>query len=199
MAVLGEALFYRQDQVDLDAVLRNRGETGIRELVDALPQAAFTKHTDEELAADLMSKVYITPLTINLEEAKADVKEIVLETTNAFGERVRVKGLRATKAIPFKGDSGFWRLRTNPYDYNHPRGTVQGSYLVVGMEVSEQQQDQAVKHIDDSIRTIKEWLQRQEAQVSAFNSTLLGRVLPFLRTRRTSLSRAADLLKKLQS
>jgi hypothetical protein len=197
MAVVGELLFFRRDQVDLDAVLRHQGDAAVQ-LVDQLPESAFIKHTDDELVAQVAAKARIAPLALALDAAKADVEETTVDVDSVFGERLRVKGLRATKTIPFTGDADLWHLRTNPYDFNPPHGEVQGKNIVVGVEVPEQQSDQAVIHIDDTIRKINEWLQRQDIQLKAFNGSLPTRILPLVQQRRARLGKAADLLKKLQ-
>jgi hypothetical protein len=198
MAVLGELLFFRRDQVDLDTVLRHQSDAGVREAVDQLPDSAFAQHTDEEITEQVAITVRIAPLALAFESAKADVEEATVEANNIFGERARLKGLRATKAIPFTGDANLWHLRTNPFDHNPPRGEVRGKTVVVGMEVPEQQGDQAVAYIEEALTKIKEWLKRQEAQLAAFNDGLPARVLPYVAQRRARLDKATDLRRKLQ-
>lgn len=198
MSVVGELLFHRRDQVDLDAVLRHQAQEGVRQIVDGLPDAAFTKHTDDELTAQVVIKVRVAPLALDLDSAKPAVQETTVDVNSVFGERLRMRGLRATKAIPFTGDADLWHLRTNPYDFNPPYGEVRGKTIVVGMEVPEQQGDQAATHINDAIAKIQEWLKRQAAQITAFNDSLPAHVLPQVQQRRARLDKAADLLKKLQ-
>jgi hypothetical protein len=197
MAVLGELLFFRRDQMDLDTVLRNQGDRGLQQAVDDLPNTAFSKHNDE-LVALILTKSQISPLVVRLEDAKSGVEEVQVDITDIFGERARVKGLRATKAIPFSGDADLWHLRPNQYDFNPPRAEVRGKTIVIGMEVREQEADQAVAHIDSTITKIHQYIQRQEDQLSVFNTNLPAQILPRLEQRRGRLGTAADLLKKLQ-
>jgi hypothetical protein len=198
MSYVGDLLFYRRDRVDLDAVLRHRGETKVRELVDGLSESAVANHTDEQLTQEVYKAAQLTPLSVDFDRATAAVTEVPLETNSAFGQRVRVKGLRATKTIPFTGDANLWHLLTNPHDMNPPHGSVSRQNVVIGINVREHEGDQASAYISDTVTRIKTYLGRQAEQIDAFNKTLPVRIKPILQQRRSRLNSAADLLKKLQ-
>src|SRR6266404_40156 len=105
MAALGDPLFYRRDQVDLDAVLRHRVHH-LRQMVDDLPDEVFSAKTDEEIAGEIARSAAMNPLEVDFSAAIAHVEEAPIEVRDPFGfERgpVRVAGLKATKVIPFKG------------------------------------------------------------------------------------------------
>lgn len=199
MAVLGELLFYRRDQVDLDDVLRHQVDL-LRGRVDELPDKLFAEKTDEEIATHVAAKYTIQPLRLDLAAAKASVEEVQVEVHDRWGyERgpVRVPGLRATKSIPFTGEEDLWRLRTNPWNMNPPRGDVRGRKLIIGIEVATQQADEAAKYIDDTIAQLPEYLERQAAQLTPYNSGLAGNAMQWIKMRRARLGTANDLLKKL--
>lgn len=200
MAVLGELLFQRRDQVDLDTALRLQAQN-LRGKVDALPDRAFQERTDQEIAQELAASEAIEPLTLDLTKAKADVSETPVEVHDPFGFNrgpARVAGLRATKSIPFRGDPELWKLRTNPSNFNPPRGEVQGRHLFIGIEVPAQQSDEAKRYIDQTIGALTEWLDQSRAQVEAHNARIAATAMPFIQQRRARLGRASDLLKKLQ-
>lgn len=69
MAVLGDLLFYRRDQVALDDVLRHQVEL-LRDRVDALPDKLFTEKSDEEIAAHVAKESMIQALKVDFEAAK---------------------------------------------------------------------------------------------------------------------------------
>jgi hypothetical protein len=193
-------LFYRRDQVDLDAVLRHQADQ-LRSAVDALPDTTFAEKSDADIAAQVATSVAFRPLEVNFEAAVADVREVQVEVHDRFGfERgpIKVAGLRATKTIPFKGNPELWTLRTNPYNMNPPRGEVRGQTLVIGIDVPAQQVDEASRYIEDTLNSIPEYLDRQRAQIEAHNASLANRALPTIQQRRARLSQAADLLRKLQ-
>jgi len=200
MAVVGELLFYHRNGVDLDDILRHNSTKNLRDVVDGLAEKIFQESSDEEIADKVASEMRIEPLEVDFDGAVPKVEETQVEIRDAYGfDRgpIRVAGLRATKTIPFKGDANLWHLRTNPFDMNPPHGEVRGKYLVVGIEVSAQQGDQAAQYIDGAIKSISEYVKRQRAQIEPYNESLKKAALPFIQQRRSRLGNAADLLKKL--
>jgi hypothetical protein len=198
MSGMGDLLFVRRDRVDLDAVLRHRAEVKVRELVDGLAESAFTNQTDEQLTQEVYKAAELKPLSVDFDKATAAVTEVPFETNSVFGDRIRIKGLRATKTIPFTGDADLWHLLTNPHDMNPPRGSVSRQNVVVGINVREPEGDQAMAYISDTVARIKTYLGRQAEQIEAYNKALPARIKPIIQQRRSRLSSATDLLKKLQ-
>jgi hypothetical protein len=197
MAALGELLFYRRDQAGLDDVLRHQVEL-LQGRVDALPDNFFSEKSDAEIAAHVAGEAALKPLVVDFAAATPSVQETTVEVRDMF-ERgtVRVAGLKATKAIPFTGDPELWRLRTNPFNMNPPRGEIRSGKLIIGIEVPAQEADQAARYIDDAIAQIPEYLQRQEAQIAQHNESLATQAMRWITIRRQRLGSAADLLKKL--
>jgi hypothetical protein len=199
MTVLGDLLFYRRDQVDLDHVLRHQVEL-LRQKVDALPDAFFAQKTDEEIAAHVAKEATVEPLQVDFANAVAAVCEVQVERRDDYGfdrSSVRVPGLQATKTIRFKGDKALWHLRTNPWDMNPPHGEVRADTVVVGISVAAHAADEAARYIDQTLAKIPEYLQRQKVQIDAHNSGLAGHAMRWVTVRRGRLSQASDLLKKL--
>ena len=199
MAALGELLFYRRDQIGLDDFLRHQVDV-LRGKVDTLPDKLFSEKSDDEIAADIAAEHAIQPLTVDFDAGKPNVQETQVEVHDQFGFNrgpIRVPGLLATKSIPFKGDPGLWRLRTNPYTMNPPRGEVRGNWLVIGISVPAQQANEAAGYIEQTIAQIPEYLQRQEAQIVQHNTSLLTHAMQWIKARRQRLGSASDLLKKL--
>jgi hypothetical protein len=151
-------------------------------------------------STNCLTKYAIEPLKLDLAAAKASVEEVQLEVHDRWGyERgpIRVPGLRATKSIPFSGEEDLWRLRTNPFNMNPPRGNVRGQNLVIGIEVAAQQADEAAKYIEETIAQLPEYLQRQAAQLEPYNAGLAGSAMQWIKMRQARLGTANDLLKKL--
>lgn len=199
MAVFGDLLFYRRDQVGLDDVLRHQVEL-LHGKVDALPDKIFSEKSDDEIARLVAREHAVEPLVVDFDAAIPNVQETQVEVRDSFGfdrGAVRVPCLLATKSIPFKGDPELWRLRTNPYSLNPPRGEIRGSKLVIGIAVPAQQADEAAHYIDQTIKQIPEYLQRQEAQIATHNASLAGHAMQWIKLRRERLGSASDLLKKL--
>jgi hypothetical protein len=199
MAALGDLLFYRRDQFGLDDELRR--QVGLlRGKVDALPDNLFSENTDEQIAQYIAKENALEPLSVDFAAAKANVQESQVEVQDQFGFNrgpIRVPGLLATKSVPFKGDPGLWRLRTNPFNMNPPRGEVRGNMLIIGIAVPAQQADEAARYIERTIAQVPEYLQRQEAQIAQHNASLAAASMQWIRARRQRLGSASDLLRKL--
>lgn len=199
MTVLGDLLFYRRDQVDLDHVLRHQVEL-LRQKVDALSDTFFAQKSDEEIAAHIATEATVEPLQVDFTNAVAAVREVQVERRDDFGfdrGSVRVPGLQATKTIRFKGDKALWHLRTNPFNMNPPHGEVRGDTVVVGISVPAHAADEAARYIDETLARMPEYLQRQKVQIDAHNAGLAGHAMQWVKVRRGRLSQASDLLKKL--
>lgn len=197
MPVLGGLLFYRADRIDLDAVLRHQVEL-LRGKVDALPDTFIKEHSDDEVAAHVAATSAIRPLSVQFDQAKANVEEAKVDHRDPFGGSVlKVPGLVATKSIPFTGESDLWHLRPNPYTLNPPHGEIRGNNVVIGISVPTHQAEEAARYIDEAIAQIPEYLKTQSDQIARHNASLAAQAMPSIQARRQRLGSASDLLKKL--
>ena len=157
MSVIGELLFWSGNGTGagLDDVLRHHGNVGVQQLVDKLSEREFSAKSDEDLVTAIMPEVIVEPLKVDFEKGEPHVTETSVDARSVFGEQIRMKGLRATKTFPFSGNPDLWKWRTNPFDHNPPRGEVNGRTVTVGMEIPENESDQALAYIEDSTRRIR--------------------------------------------
>jgi hypothetical protein len=197
MAIIGELLFYNGNSLDLGDVLRHQASQGLSQAVDAIPEADFAKHTDEELALRTAERASMRPLTVEFDKAEPQVTPTTV-TVRDFGQMITVKGYRITKAIPFSGDPQLWQLKTNPANFNPPRGEVRRGQLVIGIELPEAQAERAAEELDRTVAGIREYLGWQGAQIQQHNATLREQALPLIQRRRVYLSKGAALLDSLK-
>jgi hypothetical protein len=197
MAVIGELLFYNSNGLDLDSVLRYRASQGLSQAADAIPEADFAKHKDEELATRVAEQASMQPLTVDFDKAEPQVAPATV-TVRDFGRMITVKGYRVTKTIPFSGDSQLWALRTNPANFSPPHGEVRHGHLVIGIELPEGQAERAADELDRTVASIREYLGWQAAQIQQHNAALHGQALPLVQQRRAYLNKGAALLDGLK-
>lgn len=197
MAVIGELLFYNGNGPDLGDVLRHQASQGLSQAVDAIPEAEFANHTDEELALRTAERVAMQPLKVEFDKAEPQVAPTTV-TVRDFGQMITVKGYRVTKTIPFSGNPQLWALRTNPANFSPPRGEVRRGQLVIGIELPEAQAERAAEELDRTVVDIREYLGWQAAQIQQHNATLRGQALPLIQRRRAYLSKGAALLDSLK-
>jgi hypothetical protein len=198
MANFHNPLFIRQDRVTLGMWIQYRADAGVRSLVEALPEAAFAKMSDEQIIEQIADEASLAPLEVDFDHAKANVQETTVEINNIFGRRAGVKGLRATKTIPFKGSPDLWHLLPSRHGTSHPEGYVSGRTVVVGVDVPANEADTAPTRIAGQIEGIKRNLAQQAADLAEFNNGLAARIAPLVQRRRARLEAAAKLQKSLQ-
>ena len=132
------------------------------------------------------------------------MRETIVDVTGRFdydmgdGRPARVPGLRATKTIPFRGEPQLWRMKTNPWGMNPPRGAVRSQTVTVGIEVPAAESEAARNYIEECVAKIPEYLDRQSAQIDQHNAGLRALVLPLIQQRRARLKEGDELRKKLQ-
>jgi hypothetical protein len=197
MSVLGELLFYKRNGPTLDDYLRHRGSVELEASVDRLPESVFGTKTDDEIVAQVVGEISMAPLEIFVDRAQNEVVELPVEVRDIFsGGTVRVNGLRATKSIPFQGMPELWKMQTNPYDLNPPRGDVQGRTLELGIEVRAGEDATVAEHIRSTIANVLECIGRQAAQIATFNQSLPPKVAGMVSGRRARLNAAQALKNK---
>jgi hypothetical protein len=199
VSVIGDLLFYNSNLHSIDDAIRAQ-EPKLREMVDRVPDSVFAGETDEEIVARLVDEARFDPLIVDFEGAVPNVEETTLAVRDSFGwdgRTVQVPALRATKAIPFTGDAGIWKLIAGSWSSSPPRGEIRGNKLIVGMVVRTEQADEAKTYIDRTIAEIKEYVPRQKASIDAYNEGLPQRLRPLVGARRQRRSAAADLLGRL--
>jgi len=199
MALIGELLFHKGD---LSHTLRCQLER-LRATIDGLAEKTLTTKSDSEIADMLISDFQVEPIDVHIEKAEAKVEECETELRDNFrfnlpNGPVIVPGLKASKSIPFSGDPELWKHRPNSYTLSPPRGEVRGNMLVIGITVHESQSDEAKRHIDSTIEQLPTYLGAQERQIKEYNAQISADIPKLILQRRSRLSAASDLLKKLQ-
>lgn len=197
--VIGELLFFTGwNKPSLSDALRGQISAALPKAVDQIPEAEFSSRTDQELLDQVLADVRIEPLSLDLDAAKPEAKEIQVDAQNLWGERGRVPGLRITKTIPFSGDRELWKLYPDQFDMNPPRGDIRSNTLILGMEVREHESDAAVAHIQNTLAQIQTYTERQAGIIETYNGELPAHILPLIQARRGRLSKAASVLDKLR-
>jgi hypothetical protein len=198
MNPVGSLLFLRADRTSLRVWLDFRGNQEIRKAVDALADSVFGTQTDDELAIKIGKDLAVPQIRLEIERAERDVAETRMTVEDPFGRgSTQRAGLRAVKRIPFTGDPELWHLHPSAYTSQLPQGRISGGYLIVGVELQENEVDGAPAYLDRQIAAVRLYLDNQAADIASFNDSLPSRIRPLLQQRRIRLAKAADLLKRL--
>ncbi|WP_289297951.1 hypothetical protein [uncultured Reyranella sp.] len=198
MAALGELLFYSGfRRPSLSDALRYNLENGVPKAVDALLDSNFQTKNDAQLGVEIVSKCQANALVLKLDHARGGASEILLNYESRWGERAQVKGLRITKEIPFDGDAALWQLQPSAYDLNPPRAEIRSSKVILGMDVPETQSEDAISYIEETIRKIGNYIERQAQEIADHNSQLPQAAAQAIARRRATLSKVDNIAKRL--
>ncbi len=198
MQPVGSHLFVRPDRASLHMWLEAYARQEIAKAVDALPDGAFGTRTNEELAIQIAGDLAVAPLVVAWDHAEREVTEHTIREQDSFGRgMMQRKGLRGVKKYSYTGPSVLWQLLPSTYSSNLPQAQISGQFLIIGVEMNEQEANQAPAFLDAQVGSIKVYLERQGSDLAAFNSSLPNRIHPYIQERRARLNKAAELLKRL--
>lgn len=198
MAVIGELLFYSGfRRATLSDALRHNLHTNVSAEVERLSDAVFQQKSDEELVAQIVEGCKANPLVLKLENAQGGAEPRRLDVQDVFGGRATVNGLRITKAIPFEGDAALFELQPDTFDMNPPRGEVRGNRVIVGMVVRENESENAIRYIEETVADIEKYIGRQAEAIAQHNAAVPGTALAAIQRRRATLGKASEIASRL--
>jgi uncharacterized coiled-coil protein SlyX len=198
MSVIGDLLFWSGRGADLDTHLRHVLQNVVAAEVDRVPASDFSSKSDDEIVAALVEKLKGEPIELKREEAEPDVVEKSVYVQDVFGGTATVPGLRIAKIVPFAGEAGLFKLTPNQWDTNPPHGEVRGNNLIVGMEVRASDDEQAIQYIDQTLAKVQIYIDRQKAQLDAYNGQLPDVIRPTVERRRATLGKASSVADRLR-
>jgi hypothetical protein len=155
--------------------------SGMKRSVNDLPEAEFSKRTDDDVARLAVGKATLRALAIEWDKVTSSVTEA--------GARIR-----ATKSIPFIGDKSLWQAQLHPSPIRPFKGELKEQHVLVGIEVPVDETDQAREYLDQVMKLIPEFIDLHRAQVARHNGRLTELALPLVQERRHRL-RQADALR----
>src|SRR4051794_20086690 len=86
--------------------------------------------------------------------------------------RTTIPGYRVVVHIPFEGDAGVFSLRPNQFNFNPPRGRVQGGGLVKTIEYSQDTKPEIDGQVNEFINSASMWLGSARGQIDSFNNNI---------------------------
>lgn len=187
---------------DLDATLRNHGE-GSKQKVEGIPKDHFLSIPIDDVVANIVDQLTIIPLVIYEESMEMEQEEIQIDVShnslrNPFGDRgpINVAGIRVTVSIPYSGDRGLWKLRSNSWRSSFPRGKVQspghdgiGQLKIVVQQPIDEPKERIKQELDSQLNDIKFYLRNQKTQIEQYNSSIPSKVEQIVKARRERLKK----------
>lgn len=187
MTELGRRLFASASlRHPLLAELLAQSAATLKQRVNEIDAAEFARQSDENIAELVGAKAAFKALEVPFDKAKLSVEEVHHNNT-----------VKASKSIPYFGDSALWQAKSERPLHSPPKAEVRGQAVVVGVEVSAVDIDQAKGYLDKATTQLAECLTLQAKQIDRHNAALPRAALPFVKERRKRLVQLAYLSQAL--
>ena len=148
-----------------------------------------------DLAAYLVAKYQIQPVTLHRDKSSADQEECKIDVsrdpnrifledrTGPYyipGQRIRVE-------VPFDGDGELFYCRANTFSSSAPRGSIENGALVLSWETPHDATRDLRPEIDQALQSIEQYLNWVRTDVDQFNRSLGGDASAAVEARRKRL------------
>ncbi len=186
---MSDALFAKYD---LSSVLGHHHGMAQKE-IDSCAEDYFLNASETDLTAYVVSKVSIEvpqlgdAYMLEPTEVEVDVGHDPM-WGRGYGQSTKVKGCRVEVRIPFTGDPDLFFCRPSTFTFSPPHARVGKNQLVLIHDQPGQLNPEQVKtNYEQTIKQIREYLQRVEADCSKFHSVLEAQVRQMLTTRKNRI------------
>jgi hypothetical protein len=150
-----------------------------REIIASASLSQIEDTTGEALVAELEKDYRVAPLVlledqinIESEETKVDVSH---DPTRAVFDRSRpclIAGQRLRYIVPFQGERMLWHCKPNTCNLNPPRGSIEGSDLVIEFKVPNDKVSGTRQYFDSELASVKQYIQYAAPDIEAHNHNL---------------------------
>ena len=168
----------------------------IEGIVDSIPKDQLLCTPIDDLVDNIVSQLYIDPLTIYEDRMVRDEQEIKMDVSGlpgrfSFGDGpLIVPGIQVVVSLPFTGESNLWQLGTNVFGPIPPYGIIRGSNLEMVFKCPKDRPLEGIKRdLDENLGRIKENILRQNTSIAEFNKSLSGRIRTTIEDRKQRLAK----------
>lgn len=154
----------------------------MREAVEAEPEEHLKQADVDEWAAALahhfaVAAPELKPSDVYMEPVEETTVDVSWDRSRYFSDYAsdlarNFPGYRITVHVPFDGDVGVFKLRTNPFNWNPPRATVGQGELLLMIEYARDQKPDIDAKVNGFVNDVSTWLAWARAQIESFNATL---------------------------
>lgn len=185
---------------DLSATLRARTQA-LAQAAQAIPADHAIARSAEELAAELVEQFHIEPLvmdgeamTVPHEDTRVDVRYDPVRAILDQSRPVYVPGTRITYHVPVSGEMDLLKLRPSHYALSSPIAEVSGSEVRISETAPAPVPESIKGRLDKTLREIKGYVERANADVATFNADLPASALAGAEQRRQKVIADQDLV-----
>lgn len=174
---MGDLLF---NSGDLGAALEQQA-TRMRQAVAAESEESLKQADAEEWAAALAHHFAVGCPELKVDQVTRDpVQEVKVDVSGDRSRDFRAgsdlaynyPGYRVVVHIPFDGDGGVFSLHPNQFNYNPPRGRVEGQDLLKTIEYAQDTKPEIDSQVNEFINSASMWLGWARGQIESFNDNI---------------------------
>ena len=163
---------------DLYAVLEHQ-KGQVKAKVQELKPDYLLNVNEQELAASIVSEMTLAVPVIREdeihiavhEEAQVDVSHDQMRAIYGRGP-FYVTGNKTVIAVPFDGDAAFFKIKPSTYNFNPPRGRIEGEEIHLTYIKADQDAEALRQEYQRDVNNIKQYLQWHHDSVNAHNAQL---------------------------
>jgi len=159
-----------------------------KKAVDKLQPAAVAASSDNELTAELMEQVGITPIVLHYDHMyRDDAVEIGIPFRGLDGDFIEVRGTRVVVHVPFTGDQELFRVSPSTIGSTAYGEVRQNEVLITWIGRAEYVLAQAPAHIDQALQGLRKCAGWSLQDCHGFNTEVRNQIGEWLRERRDHL------------
>jgi len=149
--------------------------------------------SDEEIVADLLPGARVGAIEVNFDDPVRNVAEAQVEVADQFrGGRIKVAGIRVTKAFPYKGQQLLFKLQPNSYTARLPYADVTRTHVVLIYEG--RSDEEAVKReIAEMEGILKFYVDASYRQVETHDASIPALLMDAVKRRRAHLGEVSKI------
>lgn len=189
---------------DIYNILENQKEA-IKKEVYALDSNYLLNTSENDLVQWLIDRLRLdVPEILDSEiyvaehkETKVDVSRDPMRWIDDRSEPFYVQGTRTTIAVPFSGDSGFFKVRPSSFSTVLPRANINGSELRMTFDQVEANGEAIKAQYTSIVSQIKQYLGWLSESANQFNNTLESVIRTHVTQRKEKLLAGAGMIESL--
>jgi hypothetical protein len=169
----------------------------LREKIDGFASNYIFNVDENDLVRSLVDQFSLDTPKLNIDARTIDSSEEVRQTRDEFGDAYDARFNIYTVMIPFDGEAVIFTFRPNSYDYNPPRGIVEGGDLKMTFVQRLHDAAQLKAEIEDATRQVEKYLRWSDEMIKPFNEQLETVTRQYLQYRKQKLGKDISVLAEI--
>ncbi|MCY3019797.1 MAG: hypothetical protein NTW87_12310, partial [Planctomycetota bacterium] len=187
---------------DLRASLEAQGNR-MRQAIAKYDGNKLLNSPEDDLVRYFVELGTVQPITLREAEIAVGQQEATIDVSHRFDyvtyddRPTYVPATVVALHVPFDGDADLFQFRASTFSHNPPRGSVQGSELVLSFRAPQPEIGGAKRHLEAELQKVRQALAWTNSEVQAHNRSLEGIARQDVTARRARLLENQNLVASL--